>query len=223
MLDAGARPAGWIGVSVDLTKRLESERALRAASNYLQAVADSLGDGLFTLDTEGRVSYVNEAAEQLLGWSRDELLGRVMHEIAHCRSLAARPRGLADPERPLRRARTARRRRLHPPQRRRAARRLHRRAVRDRRRGAGLRRRLRGHLGAQGARGEPASARPRSCRGSGASRKRSRTIASSSSPSRSSTCAAARSSRTSCCCACANATGRSSHRARSCRSPRSTG
>jgi len=83
MLDAGARPTGWIGVSVDLTKRLESERALRAASNYLQAVADSLGDGLFTLDTEGRVSYVNEAAEQLLGWSREELLGRVMHEIAH--------------------------------------------------------------------------------------------------------------------------------------------
>jgi len=83
MLDAASRPAGWIGVSVDLTKRLESERALRAASNYLQAVADSLGDGLFTLDTEGRVSYVNEAAEQLLGWSSEELLGRVMHEIAH--------------------------------------------------------------------------------------------------------------------------------------------
>ena len=116
MLDAASRPAGWIGVSVDLTKRLESERALRAASNYLQAVADSLGDGLFTLDTEGRVSYVNEAAEQLLGWSSEELLGRVMHEIAH--SDRAQP-GLevwpilnAGSDGP----RATRRRRLHPPQ-----------------------------------------------------------------------------------------------------------
>ena len=92
MLDGERRaPTGWIGVSVDLTKRLESERALRAASNYLRAVADSVGDGLFTLDTEGRVTYMNDAAEQLLGWSREELLGRVMHDVAHDRAPTAPP------------------------------------------------------------------------------------------------------------------------------------
>ena len=72
-------------MSVDLTKRLESERALRTAGNYLRAVADSVGDGLFTLDTEGRVTYMNDAAERLLGWSREELLGRVMQEVARAR------------------------------------------------------------------------------------------------------------------------------------------
>ena len=82
MLDSEGARTGWIGVSVDLTKRLESERALRTAGNYLRAVADSVGDGLFTLDTEGRVTYMNDAAERHLGWSRDELSGRLMQGVA---------------------------------------------------------------------------------------------------------------------------------------------
>jgi PAS domain S-box-containing protein len=82
MLDDDGERAGWIGVAVDLTKRLEDERTLRTAGNYLRAVADSVGDGLFTLDTDGLVTYMNEAAEQLLGWSRDELAGRAMKQVA---------------------------------------------------------------------------------------------------------------------------------------------
>ena len=77
MLDGEGGRTGWIGVAVDLSKRLETERELRTAGNYLRAVADSVGDGLFTLDTEGRVTYMNDAAERLLGWSREELSGRV--------------------------------------------------------------------------------------------------------------------------------------------------
>ena len=85
MLDGQGRPAGWTGVSVDMTKRVESERALREASNYLRAVTDSVGEGLFTLDTEGCVTYMNPAAETLLGWSCEELAGRVMHDVVHSR------------------------------------------------------------------------------------------------------------------------------------------
>jgi len=88
-IDVEGRPAGRINVSVDLSERVASERALLAARNYMQAVADSIGEGLFTLDTEGRVIYMNEAAERLLGWSGDALRGRVMHEVVH----AHRPDG----------------------------------------------------------------------------------------------------------------------------------
>ncbi|MBA3407482.1 MAG: EAL domain-containing protein [Solirubrobacterales bacterium] len=87
MLDREGKPAGWTGVTVDMSKRLEAERALRASSNYLRAVADSVGEGLFTLDTDGRVTYMNAAAEELLGWTQAELAGRVMHEVAHTRRL----------------------------------------------------------------------------------------------------------------------------------------
>jgi PAS domain S-box-containing protein len=79
------QPTGMIGVSVDMSERVASERALSAARDYLRAVTDSIGEGLFTVDTEGRVTYMNEAAEQLLGWSSEELKGRVMHSVTHTR------------------------------------------------------------------------------------------------------------------------------------------
>ena len=54
-----------------------------AAGNFMRAIADSMGEGLFTLDTEGRVIYLNEAAAELLGWTLEELQGRVLHPIIH--------------------------------------------------------------------------------------------------------------------------------------------
>jgi PAS domain S-box-containing protein len=81
----GALPAGLIGVSVDLTEQVESEQLLVAAKNYMSAVADSMGEGLFTVDPAGRLIYINEAAETLLGWSAGELLGQVIHAFTHSR------------------------------------------------------------------------------------------------------------------------------------------
>lgn len=85
MVDGAGRSTGSIGVAVDMTERVASERALRTARNYLRAVTDSMAEGMYTLDTEGRVTYMNEAAEGLLGWSEQELQGRVMHDVSHAR------------------------------------------------------------------------------------------------------------------------------------------
>ena len=85
MLDADGNPAGWISVSVDMTERVAAERALLAARNYMKAVTDSMGEALYTLDAEGRLIYMNEAAENLLGFSQAELEGRLMHDMTHSR------------------------------------------------------------------------------------------------------------------------------------------
>jgi PAS domain S-box-containing protein len=78
-------PSRIIGVSVDISAPVTAKRALLATRNYLRAVTDSMGEGMFTLDTDGRVTYMNETAEKLLGWPLAELKGCVMHEIAHSR------------------------------------------------------------------------------------------------------------------------------------------
>ena len=85
MHDATGRSAGRINVSVDVSERVASERALLAARDYMQAVADSMGEGMFTLDVAGRTTYMNAAAERLLGWPFAELKGHVLHEVAHFR------------------------------------------------------------------------------------------------------------------------------------------
>ncbi|MBJ7330735.1 MAG: EAL domain-containing protein [Solirubrobacteraceae bacterium] len=76
----GAR-AGIVGVCVDVSTQIETERRLRAASDYQRAITDNMGEGLYTLDVEGRLMYLNRAGEELLGWRSFELEGEVMHDI----------------------------------------------------------------------------------------------------------------------------------------------
>jgi PAS domain S-box-containing protein len=99
MIDSDdACPAGLIGVSVDVTEQVESERLLVSAKNYMSAVADSMGEGLFTVDPAGRLIYMNHAAERLLGFSEEELHGRVIHDLMHGLDVDGQARPIEDSE-----------------------------------------------------------------------------------------------------------------------------
>jgi PAS domain S-box-containing protein len=89
-------PSGMIGVSTDMTERVECESALLTAKNYMSAIADSMGEGLFTIDPAGHFIYMNRAAERLLGWSTWELHGRVIHEVVHSRNPDGTARRIED-------------------------------------------------------------------------------------------------------------------------------
>lgn len=66
-----------IGVIViDITERTEAE-------HFRAAVMDTIVEGLYVLDKEGRLKFMNAAASKLLGWSQAELLGKPMHEAIH--------------------------------------------------------------------------------------------------------------------------------------------
>lgn len=77
------RVAGFVGVSVDVSQRLRAERDLRSARDYLRAVTDSMGDGLCTLDEQGRIVFLNPRAEELLGWATADLAGQDVHAVLH--------------------------------------------------------------------------------------------------------------------------------------------
>jgi PAS domain S-box-containing protein len=79
--DQDGTPVGVAGVCVDVTARLETERRLRAAGDYQRAITDSMGEGLYTLDVDGRLMYLNRAGEALLGWTSSELEGKLMQDI----------------------------------------------------------------------------------------------------------------------------------------------
>jgi PAS domain S-box-containing protein len=81
--DQDGQVTGAANVAIDITERKESERALVSARNYLRAVTDSMGEGLFTFDSDGCASYMNQAALDLLGWPWEELRGRALHPILH--------------------------------------------------------------------------------------------------------------------------------------------
>ncbi|WP_413470918.1 SpoIIE family protein phosphatase [Streptomyces peucetius] len=51
--------------------------------DFLRAVFESLGAGLFVTDTSGRVTASNPWARQLVGRREDEILGRDSHDLLH--------------------------------------------------------------------------------------------------------------------------------------------
>ncbi len=55
----------------------------REQNRFTTTVMQSLGEGLLVLDTEGCVSFMNPAAEEMLGWSQDELRGQDAHALIH--------------------------------------------------------------------------------------------------------------------------------------------
>jgi PAS domain S-box-containing protein len=86
------------GVAIDITERKGAEEALRHSEaesrrllDFLQAVMANMGEGLYTSDAQGRVTYMNPAAESLLGWKSAELLGRRMHDLTHYKHPDGRP------------------------------------------------------------------------------------------------------------------------------------
>lgn len=88
--------AGVVGVAVDLTEIADAERQLRAARDFSRAVTDSMGEGVCALDEDGRLVYMNAAAEEMLGWSLVEIAGEPMHDLIHSHHADGTPRPEGD-------------------------------------------------------------------------------------------------------------------------------
>jgi formate hydrogenlyase transcriptional activator len=48
-----------------------------------QLILKAAGEGIYGVNAEGITTFINPAAEQMLGWSAQELVGRNAHEIIH--------------------------------------------------------------------------------------------------------------------------------------------
>lgn len=61
----------------------QSDRELREQSAFIGAITTSLGEGVYAVDRAGRLTFMNPAAERILGWSQAQLLGASMHDAVH--------------------------------------------------------------------------------------------------------------------------------------------
>src|SRR5580698_9096643 len=75
--DAAGRVIGASKVARDITERKQAERALSEQARLL----DLSNDAIFVRDAGDHVTYWNKAARELYGFSREEALGRVTHEL----------------------------------------------------------------------------------------------------------------------------------------------
>jgi PAS domain S-box-containing protein len=62
---------------------IERSNALRTVTQQSDLVVDSVGDGIYGVDSEGLITFVNPAAARVLGYERSQLLGREAHSAFH--------------------------------------------------------------------------------------------------------------------------------------------
>jgi PAS domain S-box-containing protein len=61
----------------------QSVRQVQRAASELETLLGATDEGIYTIDTQGRITLVNQAALRLTGYRRDELLGRDSHQLLH--------------------------------------------------------------------------------------------------------------------------------------------
>jgi two-component system, OmpR family, sensor histidine kinase VicK len=68
---------------IDITEQTKAEEELNALTQQHQSILDSVGDGIWGMDMEGKLTFINRSAAQMLGYSAQELLGKEMHALIH--------------------------------------------------------------------------------------------------------------------------------------------
>jgi PAS domain S-box-containing protein len=68
---------GVVAVVQDVTERNRAERALRDSEERFRRMVEIAAEGIWIVDTMGRTSFVNDRMASILGYSKDEMLGRI--------------------------------------------------------------------------------------------------------------------------------------------------
>ncbi len=83
LIDLGDRQPYVLMHGIDITEKTQAEERLRTLMHQSNSILESVGDGIYGVDLAGRVTFVNPAAAQMLGYKQSELLGRMMHDLIH--------------------------------------------------------------------------------------------------------------------------------------------
>jgi len=84
MRDPSGNIIGTVGVSRDITERKQAAEALRVSEERFRATFEGAPVGIMqTGVADGRILQTNPKLSEMLGYSRDELLGMKTHDIVH--------------------------------------------------------------------------------------------------------------------------------------------
>jgi len=83
----GSDEIGQLGdaFNVMIAKRKEAEQGLQASEKQLRDITSNLAEGLYVMDRQGMVTFMNPEAERLLGWTMEELNEKGAHDLIHFR------------------------------------------------------------------------------------------------------------------------------------------
>jgi len=66
----------WIAIHTDITERKQTEEKLRGSEEQTKAIFENVNDVIVSLDKYGKLMAANERIEDILGYKREELIGK---------------------------------------------------------------------------------------------------------------------------------------------------
>jgi PAS domain S-box-containing protein len=83
LTDPHGKHTGGLAILSDITAAKAQAVELSETVNFLALVTDSMAEGVCAMNGDGQFTYMNEAAETLLGWTNEDLVGCSGHETIH--------------------------------------------------------------------------------------------------------------------------------------------
>jgi PAS domain S-box-containing protein len=87
-LQAMAAVADGIAMGIE---RKQAQRENRRLVRYNRLLLESIGAGIYSIDTQGGCTFINQRGATLLGFTPDEVLGKNMHDLVHHRHADGSP------------------------------------------------------------------------------------------------------------------------------------
>ncbi|MFA4935514.1 MAG: MASE3 domain-containing protein [Candidatus Methanoperedens sp.] len=73
----------FVSTDKDITERKKAEEERERLSRHNKKIFDSVGEGIYGVDMEGKTTFINPAAASMLGYEAEELIGKPAHEAMH--------------------------------------------------------------------------------------------------------------------------------------------
>jgi two-component system cell cycle sensor histidine kinase/response regulator CckA len=87
-------PVGFCGIIRDLTERKQAEKEIERRQRYLESVLHNAPDAIVTLDASHRIREWNPGAEQIFGYTRNEVVGKDLDDLIAPRNVQDEARSI---------------------------------------------------------------------------------------------------------------------------------
>ncbi|HZZ38770.1 MAG TPA: PAS domain S-box protein [Acidobacteriaceae bacterium] len=76
-----------LGHGIDVTEKTDAENRLHALMRQRESILESVGDGIYGIDMQGRIVFVNQVGARMMGYTQEEMEGQdLLAVLGHARA-----------------------------------------------------------------------------------------------------------------------------------------
>lgn len=85
-----------LGLAEDITAHRDAERSLEDSRQRISRILESVGEGIFGVDSGGHLTFFNQASADILGYKEMDVLGQNAHRLFHHHHRSGEPFPIED-------------------------------------------------------------------------------------------------------------------------------